>query len=226
MNNIITQELKDEIDQVCKKYKIRNYSINSDGSIDVDGDVLFDAFLTLLPSMLKFNKVSGNFDCSGNELISLVGCPTEVGGDFYCTNNRLTSLEGCPITVGGGFYCDGNKLDSLEFCPIVVGGNFDCSYNELISLVGCPVSVGGIFWCINNRLTSLEHCPNEIGDFLDCKNNKLSEEVYSLFSNNSVLSREDQCIFIKYQHYFVVWTPEFDIDAFNDLIAEIKDGLE
>ncbi len=29
---------KSEIDDICKKYRIRNYIINPDGSIDVDGD--------------------------------------------------------------------------------------------------------------------------------------------------------------------------------------------
>ena len=28
------------IDEICKKYGIENYTINDDGSIDVDGDVL------------------------------------------------------------------------------------------------------------------------------------------------------------------------------------------
>ena len=28
-----------EIHKICKSYEIENYSINSDGSIDVDGDV-------------------------------------------------------------------------------------------------------------------------------------------------------------------------------------------
>ncbi len=30
-----------KIHNICKKYDIENYSINSDGSIDVDGDVFY-----------------------------------------------------------------------------------------------------------------------------------------------------------------------------------------
>ena len=30
---------KKEIKNICKKYKITNYTINADGTIDVDGDV-------------------------------------------------------------------------------------------------------------------------------------------------------------------------------------------
>jgi hypothetical protein len=91
-----------EIDKICKKYKIKNYTINPDGSIDVDGDVdLYYLKLTKLP--LKFNKVFGDFDCSNNELTSLDGCPKEVGGDFDCGNNKLTSLDGGPKEAGNYF---------------------------------------------------------------------------------------------------------------------------
>ncbi len=77
-----------EIHKICKSYEIENYSINSDGSIDVDGDVrLPNKKLIKLP--IKFNKVSGSFDCSWNNLISLENSPIEVGGDFICDLNRL-----------------------------------------------------------------------------------------------------------------------------------------
>jgi hypothetical protein len=29
----------------------------------------------------------------------------------------------------------------------------------------------------------------------------------------------------KYQYYFNVWTPEFNLDGFNELVDEIRDGL-
>jgi hypothetical protein len=35
----------------------------------------------------------------------------------------------------------------------------------------------------------------------------------------------DQNIFIKYQSYYGIWTPELDEQAMDDLITEIKDGL-
>jgi hypothetical protein len=36
MNNIISQEEKNAIDKVCDQYSINNYTINGDGSIDVN----------------------------------------------------------------------------------------------------------------------------------------------------------------------------------------------
>jgi hypothetical protein len=204
MNNIITHEAKDHMDQLCTKYRIKNYSINSDGSIDVDGNVdLSSKDLVHIP--LKFNKVSGK---------------------FICDSNRLTSLEGCPKYVGGGFRCDANRLTSLEFCPTEVGGSFSCGDNRLASLEFCPTEVGGDFYCNSNRLTSLEGCPKEVGGDFICSNNRLPVAINKLFNDTSVLSREEQLIFINYQSYYDVWTPEFNIEGMNEFIGEIKDGLK
>ena len=63
------KESKEDIDSICKKFGIRNYTINEDSTVDVDWDVnLYDKGLTKLP--LKFGKVSGYFDCQYNKLIN------------------------------------------------------------------------------------------------------------------------------------------------------------
>ena len=81
----------EDIDSICQKFGIENYIINSDGSIDVDGNVdLIDKGLTKLP--LKFRNVTGDFDCR---------------------NNKLTSLEYAPLSVGGGFFCNHNPVESI-----------------------------------------------------------------------------------------------------------------
>ena len=81
-----------------------DYTINDDGSIDVDGDVdLSCKKLTKIP--FKFRNVSVYFTCSNNQLTSLEGAPNTVGGSFSCHNNQLTSLECAPNTVDGNFYC-------------------------------------------------------------------------------------------------------------------------
>ena len=110
------------ISLICEKYNIENYTINDDGSIDVDGNVnLSYKNLTQLP--LTFNKVTGYFDCGRNGLTSLKGCPKWVGRGFYCSNNRLTSLEFSPDYVGGDFRCSSNKLID-NYCDTEIGGNF------------------------------------------------------------------------------------------------------
>jgi hypothetical protein len=86
-----------------------DWTLNSNGKIDVDGGVrMVGVNLTEIP--VKFNKVSGSFMCSFNHLTSLEFAPTSVGEDFYCSNNLLTSLEFAPSKVGGIFNCSNNHL--------------------------------------------------------------------------------------------------------------------
>ncbi len=125
------------------------YTINDDGSIDVDGDVnLNHKKLTRIP--FKFRNVSGDFHCYDNKLTTLEGAPNSVSGNFSCYDNQLASLEGAPNTVGGGFYCYFNQLTSLEGAPNNVGGDFCCYGNQLTSLAGSPNTVGGGFYCSGN----------------------------------------------------------------------------
>jgi hypothetical protein len=116
------------ISLICKKYGINNYTINDDGTIDVNGDVnLWIKGLTELP--LVFNKVSGNFSCNHNELTTLKGCPRWIGGWFNCGWNKLTSLEFGPDYVGGYFGCSNNKLTD-NYCDTEIGGRFYTSLEQ------------------------------------------------------------------------------------------------
>ena len=175
-----------EIHDICDKYRIKNYSINEDGSIDVDGNVdLGDKNLSKLP--IKFGKVGG-FYCYNNKLTSLEGAPNHVDGNFNCKYNKLTSLDGSPGYVGGDFYCQYNQLTSLEGAPSHVGRDFYCSYNQLISLEGAPSYVGGDFYCVGNPIFEIyslfnnKKCIDSINEYdvIQGKNIVLSrlEEVY------------------------------------------------
>ena len=156
------RQTKAEIAKICKKYAIENWSINSEGLVDVDGGVdIMSRYFTRLP--LNFGYVSGDFFCNDNELTSLHGSPREVGGNFDCVTNYLTSLEGCPQKVGRGFYCWNNQLTSLKGCPQEVGADFWCHGNQLTNLEYSPKSVNGSFYCYMNRLTTLRFAPEEIG---------------------------------------------------------------
>ena len=110
------------ISLICEKYGIINYTVNDDGSIDVNGNVdLYGYQLTELP--LTFNKVTGWFDCGRNNLTSLKGCPRWIGDSFYCSHNDLTSLEFSPDYVGGSFNCNWNRLTD-NYCDTEIGGSF------------------------------------------------------------------------------------------------------
>jgi hypothetical protein len=144
----------EDIHKICEKYGITVYTINTDGSIDVDDNVdLNDFGLTKLP--LKFNKVSGNFECYYNKLTTLEGSPKSVGGDFYCRYNKLTSLEGSPKSVGGNFHCNDNNLTTLLGSPKLVGGFFNCQVNKILTFEGAPNHVGGDFYCAYNPISNI-----------------------------------------------------------------------
>jgi hypothetical protein len=136
------------ISLICNKYNITNYTINPDGSIDVNGSVDLSGFgLTQLP--LRFNRVTGYFNCNYNKLTTLEGCPKWISGWFGCRGNNLTSLEFSPDYVGNYFSCNNNRLSSLEFSPDYVGSWFSCKSNNLTDNY-CDTEIGGGFY------TSLE----------------------------------------------------------------------
>ncbi len=168
------------IEQICEDYRIINYTINPDGTVDVDGDVNLFNMLTKLP--VKFGKVHGGFYCANNYLISLEGCPYEVGGDFNCHGNQLTSLDGCPSYICDGFDCSNNHLSSLKGGPKEVGGDFYCGNNGLKTLEGGPTEVGGDFCCSYNQLETLEGGPIEVGGDFYCDHNLISP-IYNLFGS-------------------------------------------
>jgi hypothetical protein len=200
MDHIIQQEEKNRIDDLCKEFKIENYTINDDKSIDVVGNVRINhAYSTPRSLPLSFGKVLGDFDCSLNGLTTLIGCPVSVSGSFACSQNSLSSLEYCPNEVGNDFKCSHNILSTLEYCPKKIGGNLECHNN----------------W----KLTSLKGCPDEVGGYVNCVFTKIPNEYHAL-------ENDEKKIFIGYQHYYDIWTPEFSEENMNGLIAEIKDGLK
>ncbi|MCK9476332.1 MAG: hypothetical protein M0R46_10450 [Candidatus Muirbacterium halophilum] len=184
---------RSEIDSICEKYNITNYTINDDGSIDVNGDVnLKRNNLRELP--LKFRKVTGNFYCNDNQLTNLKDSPQHVGGDFFCSNNKLISLDGVPQSIGGYFSCSYNQLISLEGAPKSIGGYFSCSGNNLTSLEGAPKRVSGLFLCYSNDLKNIDYLPKYYKE-LDISNNPISK-IIKLFTtsneNGRISNREDK----------------------------------
>jgi len=120
----------EDIKEICRKFGITNYTINPDGSIDVDDTVdLHNINLVKLP--LKFNKVNGDFNCSYNQLTSFEGSPIEVNGGFYCNNNKLKSFEFSPKIIRGIFDCRNNNIKSFEYFPSFIKDYFVCDGNPI-----------------------------------------------------------------------------------------------
>jgi hypothetical protein len=81
MKWIKTFESISEIERLCNEYGIENWTINSDGLVDVEGYVdLSRSGLTKIP--INFGRVEGNFYCPNNGLTTLKGASREVGGLF------------------------------------------------------------------------------------------------------------------------------------------------
>ena len=105
-NGVKKQSNIENIKSWCEEMCIENYTINSQGKIDVDGGVdLANKDFEELP--YKFGKVTGFFTLMNNKnLTSLKNCPDYVGNYFSCSDcTKLDSLEGCPKEVGKDFCC-------------------------------------------------------------------------------------------------------------------------
>lgn len=128
-----------DINSICRKLGIKNYTINQNGTVDVTSHVdISNMRLDKIP--LQFGKIEGYFNCSKNNLTSLKGSPTIVGGCFYCHENNLTSLEYSPEKALS-LYCSDNNLTNLEGCTDKLL-SFKCNgRNNLISLKGGPTDV-------------------------------------------------------------------------------------
>lgn len=188
----------EKVEQWLKAMKIQKYTINTDLTVDVDGDVNLEMKkISLFP--VQFGEINGSFLCSYNSLTSLKGAPRIIAADFWANGNRLltsldngpvevggdylivdcglTSLKGAPREVGENFLCDGNKLTSLEGGPKEVGMTYNCSLNNLKSLKGAPKEVGGDFICSINKLTKLDCGTMIVGGNFMAKNNDFLQSI-------------------------------------------------
>lgn len=127
------EEIHKICSSLCSSRYMDNYTVNNDGTVDVDGDVeLYNIGLEKIP--LKFREVKGEFTCSMNKLESLEGCPEIVGGRFYCNRNELTSLVGGPKSVNGNYSFEHNNVTSFEGFPDFVSGKVSCIDNPIYEI--------------------------------------------------------------------------------------------
>jgi hypothetical protein len=149
-----------ELEEKLKEYGIKNYTINDDGTIDVDGDVdLFGKKLTKIP--FKFGKVNGDFNIASNYLESLEGSPYYVGC-FNCSSNKLINLIGSPSIIEGDLVCSINKLESLEGMTPEIDGSVWLYNNPNLKELDSVSYVSGNIFCSDKV---------DISKFLgECKN--------------------------------------------------------
>jgi len=118
-----------EIKQWLDAHLIENYTIGSDGVVDVAGDVILDRFDQILAIPVQFGNVSGEFNCNNTKITSLKGAPHHVDGNFRCSFTKVESLEYAPHYVGGYFSCYTTQVKSLSGVDKIVkhvGSDFIC----------------------------------------------------------------------------------------------------
>lgn len=160
-----------EIKAWLNNMHIKNYTINSDLTIDVNETVfLKECNLTHFP--VNFNKINGHFNCSHNQLISLEGAP-KIVKSFSCENNQLTNLVGGPEIVDFGYECSNNQLTSLKGCAQKLL-YLNCSKNQLTHLEFAPQYVG-LLTCKENKITSFKGLEKtKISDGVIANNNQIT----------------------------------------------------
>lgn len=174
--------VKNIIHLYCKKYNIRNYIINDDLSIDVEGTVNLSNFnLDYLP--LNFNYVYGSFACSNNNLKSLKGCPKYIGGHFNCGYNNLTSLEGI-LEIEGDIICNNNNLISLKEVPDNTSLIY-CKDNNIKSLEDFPKNLS-----FNSIATSFTNNPINAFFYLFLKEDNIDDLIME-FNDYSIIRGDD-----------------------------------
>jgi hypothetical protein len=142
---------QDSIDQLLSQYFMikGTYFINDDGYVTVMGDcsaynnVVTNKWLGRIKKFpIKFLEISGNFVCRAAGLTTLIGSPIKIGGNFDCSGNNLLSLE-LSTTEVRDFICSYNELTSLVGLPKLIKRHIYCNQNPLKSLEGLPDSFTG-----------------------------------------------------------------------------------
>jgi len=167
-------ESEKEVENFLDVMEIKNYKIDPKTlKVTVNGNVKIQfKKLEFLP--VNFESVSGNFDITGNELISLDGCPDVVGGNFNCSGNNIKFLKNGPKSVKGDYNCSHNELISIEGVG-TIGKSFNCEYNRIVTLKEGPIKIEkGDYLCGYNQLINLEGAPFEVNGNFECKGNRIN----------------------------------------------------
>ena len=112
-----------EIRDFLSKFNISNFTVNGDGSVDVQGSIYLDN-LKAKQLPVQFGKVDGDFVCNGGELVTLKGSPRYVNGNYYVHHNRLKDFQYSPEEVTGNVSYDNNEeVTSIEGIVPKIGGD-------------------------------------------------------------------------------------------------------
>jgi hypothetical protein len=132
----------DEMHGILAKYfvsttsKIELAGFDSQGRVDMPGNLIMISIPPNKKLPLQFGYVDGSFNASGSPLVSLEGSPHTVQGDFNCSNTSITTLDGAPNHVDGDFFCYAyDPLESMNGAPSYVGGEFWIKWSKNLPIL-------------------------------------------------------------------------------------------
>lgn len=192
------------IDLTFEENILDRCTINQDGTVDVQGDLVVCDTVQKLP--VKFGVVTGHFsarhiplttlegcpdycqsfDCSSSYIKTLVGGPKHVQNDYECLGTPITDLVGSPEIVRD-MNVSRTDLKSLKGAPKQILNNFYCSATYITDLVGGPEEVGNCMEVIVTDLTSLAGAPKSINHLKVSSRDKTLRDPRGL--ENSVISQ-------------------------------------
>lgn len=202
MKNTLLRDKKD-IANWLRQYRIHKFKIieSTDSTYMVNANNVDLSFQNLTHIPVKFNEVSGYFDCSHNNLTDLYGAPTYVQGTFVCNNNQLVDLNHGPVYVAA-YNCSKNNLQSLVGAPEKITGTFNCSHNQLSDLYGMPRSIFNLN-CEHNLLTSINGIATHVRGSLNLSHNNLSFPIDNFPGKaGSVIELLDNPLLGEYQNTY------------------------
>ena len=171
---------KDEIIGWLETYNVKHYMLEYNDKYGFVVNCSKGVFLEnkkLREIKVKFHKVTGTFNISGNNLKSLKGCPDVIRGDFKCNNNELKSLHYGPKSVLEIYNCSDNNIKSLEF----VAENLkmlSANNNQLQSLKYLKSNNNTCIYVLDNPLENISDIMNaEVISFSSLKNLKIHENA-------------------------------------------------
>jgi hypothetical protein len=131
---------------------------NANGSVDVSY-----MHIGSLKNLILPDHVAGTFNCAGNGLVDLVGCPKRIGQNLSCTNNPIVSLHGINEIVHSAaqiFLPDAVKSSILGLLLI------DGLKAVYVSKFNSPPQLGKALFIVNQHLGSrdLLACQEELID--------------------------------------------------------------
>ena len=157
------QSLKSDIEAWCDEMGIRNYTINSKGEIDVDGDVyVFGSNKKLKELPYKFGSVTGYFNMGGTSLTSCKNFPNDVLKINISGCKKIKSLEGIgdfyELHLGDNMIEDFYPLNTINYTRFKdKQGVYGSELTKLKTMDGLPKEM---------EFLKLTNCPNlEILDY-------------------------------------------------------------